>query len=87
MTEAMRQCVCQQKQKKTKIGAVLLTPLANLVVPFGAGACTLELCRVIWCGEYRSAVKVSTCNNPSQQMLLSPAAGLQKPRDRGSSAI
>ena len=60
-------CVCQQKTKNKKnfFGTVLLTPLANLAVPFGAGACTLELCRVIWCGEYRSAVKVSTCNNPS----------------------
>jgi hypothetical protein len=25
---------------------------------------TLGLCRFIWCGEYRSAVKVSTCNTP-----------------------
>jgi hypothetical protein len=30
--------------------------------PFGAGACTLELCRIIWCGEYRSVVKEFTCN-------------------------
>jgi hypothetical protein len=43
----------------------LLTPSANLDVPLGAGACTLELCRVIWCGEYRSGVKASTCNNPT----------------------
>jgi hypothetical protein len=45
--------VCANKNKKPKklFAAVLLTPLANLVVPFGAGACTLELCRVIWCGE------------------------------------
>jgi hypothetical protein len=35
----------------------------GLEVPFGAGACTaraLDLCRFIWCGEYRSAVNVST---------------------------
>jgi hypothetical protein len=43
-------------------GAVWLRPLTNLEVPHGAGACTLELCRFIWYGEYRSAVKVSTCN-------------------------
>jgi hypothetical protein len=46
--------------------------LTNLEVPHGAGACTLELCRFIWCGEDRSAVKVSTCNtNPT--ILLSIA--------------
>jgi hypothetical protein len=27
----------------------------------------LELCRFIWCGEYRSAVKVSTCNTPTSE--------------------
>jgi hypothetical protein len=42
-------------------GAVLLSlglrvgPLTSLDVPFGAGACTFESCRFIWCGEYRSA--------------------------------
>jgi hypothetical protein len=63
---AMYVCVwvCAQKTK-TKYFAAWLRPLTNLEVPFGAGACTLELCRFIWCGEYRSAVKVSTCNiNP-----------------------
>jgi hypothetical protein len=54
------------RSKKNIFGAVWLRPLTNLEVPFGAGACTLELCRFIWCGEYRSAVKVSTCNtNPT----------------------
>jgi hypothetical protein len=28
------------------------------------GACTLQSCRVICCGEYSSVVKVSTCNTP-----------------------
>jgi hypothetical protein len=37
--------VCVNKNQKTKktFGAVLLTPMADLVVPLGAGACTLEL--------------------------------------------
>jgi hypothetical protein len=34
--------------------------LGNLDVTFGAGACTLDVSSFIWCGEYRSAVKVST---------------------------
>jgi hypothetical protein len=70
--------VCGPQKTKTKpkkyffSGAVWLRPLTNLEVPHGAGACTLELCRFIWCGEYRSAVKVSTCNtNPT--ILLSIA--------------
>jgi hypothetical protein len=58
-------CVCVDMRQKKLFGAVWLRPLTNLEVPFGAGACTLKLCRFIWCGEYRSAVKVSTCNtNP-----------------------
>jgi hypothetical protein len=38
-------CVLLSIYQKTKklFGAVLLTPMADLVVPFGAGACTLEL--------------------------------------------
>jgi hypothetical protein len=56
-------CVCGCASKKNIFfWAVWLRPLTNLEIPFGAGACTLELCRFIWCGEYRSAVKVSTCN-------------------------
>jgi hypothetical protein len=50
------------------VGCIKAQRGANLVGPFGAGACTLELCRVIWCGEYRSAVKVSICNNPPPQI-------------------
>jgi hypothetical protein len=49
-----------QNPQDEPLGRVLLRPLANLDVPFGAGACTWELRRLIWCGEYRSAVKVST---------------------------
>jgi hypothetical protein len=42
---------------------LLLTPWASLDIPFWAGACTLVLlCRLICCGENRSAVKASTCN-------------------------
>jgi hypothetical protein len=44
---------------KPSFEAVLLPPLTNQNVPFRATACTLELCRVVWCGQYRSAVKVS----------------------------
>jgi hypothetical protein len=65
-------CAVPPQKKKKVHGAVWLRPLTNLEVPHGAGACTLELCRFIWCGEYRSAVKVSTCNtNPT--ILLSIA--------------
>jgi hypothetical protein len=60
-------CQAKTKNKKTFWGEknnkkknFLLTPLAYLDVPLGAGACTLELCPVIWCGEYRSAVKEVT---------------------------
>jgi hypothetical protein len=35
-------CVSTKTKKQKKIAAVLLTPMADLVVPFGAGACTLE---------------------------------------------
>jgi hypothetical protein len=51
------------KEVELKFGAVWLRTLTNLEVPFGAGACTLDLCRFIWCGECRSAVKVSTLVN------------------------
>jgi hypothetical protein len=50
--------------KKILCGAVWLRPLTNLEVPRGAGACTLEFCRLIWCGVYRSAVKVSIITQP-----------------------
>jgi hypothetical protein len=30
----------------------------KLVVPFGAGACDLEVCCVMWCGVYWSAEKI-----------------------------
>jgi hypothetical protein len=37
-------CVSTKTKKQKKLfGAVLLKPMADLVVPFGAGACTLEL--------------------------------------------
>jgi hypothetical protein len=51
--------VCQSNTtKQPKIGAMLLAPLANLDVPFGQVLAPWELCRVNWCGEYCSAVKV-----------------------------
>jgi hypothetical protein len=51
----------------------------------GAGACTLELCRVIWCGEYRSAVKISTRSTTpptilsKERLLLSAHLGRKVP--------
>jgi hypothetical protein len=41
--------------------------LVSLDVSFGAGACTLVSWRVIWCGEYRTAVEVSACNPQNMQ--------------------
>jgi hypothetical protein len=70
-------CVCSAWEKPTEClfgapgggGAVWLRSLTNLDVPFGAGACTLKLCRIIWCGKYLSAVTVSTSNNPPPKNL------------------
>jgi hypothetical protein len=58
--------------QKRLFGAVWLRPLISLDVPFGAGACTLDSRRCIRCGEYRSAVKVSTCNNPPKKRSSVP---------------
>jgi hypothetical protein len=69
MASAMYWCLCQSTHKKQRNpfwGGFADTLLANLDVPLGAGACTLELRRVIWFGEYRSAVNVFACTPPLQ---------------------
>jgi hypothetical protein len=50
----VRVCVGVPPKKNNNffLGAVWLRPLTNLEAPLGAGACTLELCRFIWCGEF-----------------------------------
>jgi hypothetical protein len=62
--------------------------LTNLEVPHGAGACTLDLCRFIWCGEYRSAVKVSTCNtNPQKKIKEELMAAIHQYHAEGTNGI
>jgi hypothetical protein len=59
-----------QKDKTTRFGAVILTPLVHLDAPFGAGACTLGFTRVMEYHAPDKAVNVTNWYPPSNILLI-----------------